>query len=158
MRTHESFFFFSFNSINFGDTRHDDMRDVRPSPFLSVCLQLQVGGASSAKAQPKMCPECQLQLVLMSDAGDEPPLLFFLKTGRNSVSLCVKATLGVNLKRSECVDFITQRPFVFFWGGGGLVSVRCERCVRGSWRQVHVSPSNKTGRSLPTWTDGCTFS
>lgn len=34
------------------------------------------------------------------------------------MSLCVKATLGVNLKRSERVDFITQRPFVFFGGGG----------------------------------------
>lgn len=75
-RTHERFFA-ALTGNNFGDTRHDDVRDVRPElsvsvSLFSVCLQLQAGGTSSAKAQPKMCPECQLRLVLMSEAGDQP--------------------------------------------------------------------------------------
>lgn len=32
------------------------------------------------------------------------------------------------------------------------------QCVWSVMEQVHISQSNKTGLSLPTWMDGCTFS
>lgn len=136
----------------------------------SVSLQLQVGGTSSAKRSPK----CAVHVNYWSHYwcwGDE-------KTWKTeqTVCLCVtlKEALGMNLKSRWWNGVLSSGlqtwylsvryskvKKIYFMLLFPFDSVCCERCSGGSrsvLEQVHISQSNKTGLSLPTWIDGCTFS
>lgn len=91
---------------------------------LSVALQLQLGGTSSA--QPKCAVNVNYRLCGCQMMGAN------LKDGANSVSLCSLATLDADLKsRSEmvCCPYRTHKLVGIHLS---IDSVCCEWCDRGS--------------------------